>query len=232
MLPRTECTTYQLLSVGCRPRCRYAGLWRTQVLDVEITGRPKPVFGEAPEGSGGGVLGGRFSTMRLAKFLVGDPGGARTEMTLPYDSRWGLVWVGWKPACECEALLLGRVSCHLSCNIRWGLSPRASCLVPSPVHTAAGAALTPALAPLPRLVPPLRYELVCEGEPAELLVLSDSPEFESFRAVKDVYLPANGFWLSEYPYADRTSFLEVCAAGGGGWGVCWLAGVSGWPRLG
>lgn len=66
--------------------CRYAGLWRTQLLEVEITGRPKPLFGEGA-GSGGRGLGAGSSTMRMAKFVVGDPGGALTEMTLPYDSR-------------------------------------------------------------------------------------------------------------------------------------------------
>ena len=40
-------------------------------------------------------------------------------------------------------------------------------------------------------------------------MLSSSPSFESFKAVKDVYLPECGLWLSEYPYLDRTQFLEV-----------------------
>jgi hypothetical protein len=35
------------------------------------------------------------------------------------------------------------------------------------------------------------------------------------QAVKDVYLPALGLWLSEYPYNDRTSFLEVRTSGTG-----------------
>jgi hypothetical protein len=29
------------------------------------------------------------------------------------------------------------------------------------------------------------------------------------QAVKDVYLPGSGLWVSEYPYADRSQFLQV-----------------------
>jgi hypothetical protein len=54
-----------------------------------------------------------------------------------------------------------------------------------------------------------RYDLIQPGQPAELVVLSESSNFESFKAVKDVYLPECGVWLSEYPYLDRTEFLEL-----------------------
>ena len=50
---------------------------------MTVTGRPR-AFGSAPT-PGAGLLGG--STMRMARILVGDPGGAQTEMVLPYDSR-------------------------------------------------------------------------------------------------------------------------------------------------
>ena len=88
---------------------------------------------------------------------------------------------------------------------------------------------------LPRPPRPPRYELLEEGEPAELLVLSDSPEFESFRAVKDVYLPQAGLWLSEYPYCDRTALLDVSLAqrsglGGAGVGSAGGAGQAGGQR--
>ena len=66
---------------GLPPNCRNGGLWRTQVLEVATTGRPRP-FSSTDEG---GLLG---STMRMARVLVGDPGGAQAEMRLPYDSRW------------------------------------------------------------------------------------------------------------------------------------------------
>ena len=54
-----------------------------------------------------------------------------------------------------------------------------------------------------------RFSMVEPGQPAELIVLSTSPTFESFKAVKDVYLPDCGLWLSEYPFLDRTEFLEI-----------------------
>lgn len=54
-----------------------------------------------------------------------------------------------------------------------------------------------------------RYEFLRPGQPAEVLVLSDSTSFADIKAIKDVYLPDNGMWLAEYPYIDRPEFLEV-----------------------
>ena len=54
-----------------------------------------------------------------------------------------------------------------------------------------------------------RYELLQPGQPAEVLVLSDSTSFSDIKAIKDVYLPDVGLWLAEYPYIDRAEFLEV-----------------------
>ncbi len=54
-----------------------------------------------------------------------------------------------------------------------------------------------------------RYELLQPGQPAEVLVLSDSTSFSDIKAIKDVYLPDVGLWLAEYPYIDREEFLEV-----------------------
>jgi len=68
-------------------------------------------------------------------------------------------------------------------------------------------------------------ERLAPGEPAELLVLSGDRSFASFRVVREVYCPASGLWLSEYPFLDRGRFLDVsldiergrarAAAGGG-----------------
>lgn len=122
-----------------RKQSGYAGLWRTQVLEVEARGRPRPPVG----GDGSSKRrpsSSMFSTMRTTRVVLGDPEGAQTEFVLPQDAR---------------------------------------------------------------------YELVQPGQPAELIVLSDTPTFDSFKAVKDVYLPDCGLWLSEYPYLDRTEFLEL-----------------------
>ena len=133
-----------------RKQSGYAGLWRTQIIEVETRGRPRPQFfgGGSSDGSGSdderarssSSGGSRFSTMRTTRIVLGDPEGAQTEFVLPQDAR---------------------------------------------------------------------YDLIQPGQPAELVVLSDSPNFESFKAVKDVYLPECGLWLSEYPYLDRTEFLEL-----------------------
>jgi hypothetical protein len=149
---------------GLRKQAGYAGLWRTEVLEVESRGRPRVQYGGAFDAAASRRTAGdqersenrgssssssssssfgpsRFSTMRTTRFVLGDPeGGATTEVVLPHDAR---------------------------------------------------------------------YDLVRPGQPAELIVLSFTPTFESFKAVKDVYLPDCGLWLSEYPFLDRTEFLEL-----------------------
>lgn len=54
-----------------------------------------------------------------------------------------------------------------------------------------------------------RFEVLKVGQPAEMIVLSDTLTFENFKAVKDVYLPESTLWLSEYPYIDRSEFLDI-----------------------
>lgn len=51
--------------------------------------------------------------------------------------------------------------------------------------------------PVPQMdVPiPLRRAKVRVGDPAELLVLSDSPSLSRFRAVREVFLPGRELWL-------------------------------------
>lgn len=113
------------------------GLWRTEVLDISTSGRPKPSFGT--EGSTRSPKTS-FTTMRQTKLLVGDQGGAQTELTVPYDAR---------------------------------------------------------------------HDRIISGQPAELIVLSSAPTFESFKAVPEVYLPTSGVWVSEYPHLAKTEFLDV-----------------------
>jgi hypothetical protein len=153
---------------GLRRSSGNGGLWRTQILDIIITGRPKPKFGGGSdsigdEGSAAKAKRSFFTTMRTTKLLIGDPGGAQTELVLPYDAR----------------------------------------------HD--------------RLMP---------GQPAEMIVLSSAPTFESFKAVPEVYLPFASLWVSEYPHLARNEFLELSlqiererkeeeegsgGGGGGGW---------------
>ena len=54
-----------------------------------------------------------------------------------------------------------------------------------------------------------RFDLLQPGQAAEVVVLSNSTSFDDIKAVKDVYLPESGLWLSEYPYIDRSEFLDI-----------------------
>lgn len=54
-----------------------------------------------------------------------------------------------------------------------------------------------------------RYEEVHVGEPAELLLLSNTPDFSSYKALKEVYLPESGVWIAKYPFVDRDVFLDI-----------------------
>ncbi|KAG1674151.1 hypothetical protein FOA52_015782 [Chlamydomonas sp. UWO 241] len=54
-----------------------------------------------------------------------------------------------------------------------------------------------------------RAELLVPGEPCELLVLCRDDDFLEFKAVREIYLPASGLWLTDYPFVDRAVFLDV-----------------------
>jgi len=41
------------------------------------------------------------------------------------------------------------------------------------------------------------------GDAAELMVLSDEPGLQRFRALREAYLPEQGIWLCEYPFVER-----------------------------
>ena len=50
---------------------------------------------------------------------------------------------------------------------------------------------------------------VAPGSPAELVVLSDGPDFRSFKAVREAYLPGAGLWVADYPFLQRGLYAEV-----------------------
>lgn len=54
-----------------------------------------------------------------------------------------------------------------------------------------------------------RYQDVYKGESAELLLLSNTPDFSSFKALKEAYLPESGIWIAKYPFLDRDVFLDI-----------------------
>lgn len=118
-------------NMGIRNQVQYGGIWRTKLLEVSTSGRPRPSRNSSAP---------MYTTMKTTSVLLGDKDGAQTELSLPYDAR---------------------------------------------------------------------FNILAPNQAAEVLVLSDSASFDSFRAVKDVYLPESGLWLSEYPFIDRSEFLEL-----------------------
>ncbi|KAK9866700.1 hypothetical protein WJX84_002541 [Apatococcus fuscideae] len=54
-----------------------------------------------------------------------------------------------------------------------------------------------------------QYEQIQVGDAAEMLVTSARKDFSTFKALKEVYLPETGIWLSEYPLTDRQTFLDI-----------------------
>jgi hypothetical protein len=56
---------------------------------------------------------------------------------------------------------------------------------------------------------PSKKNQVQVGEAVEVLVLSDIKSLSRFMAVRDVYLPEMGIWLSEDPCIERPVFEEL-----------------------
>ncbi|KAK9820153.1 hypothetical protein WJX72_006741 [[Myrmecia] bisecta] len=73
-----------------RQRYRHVGLWRAEVLEVDIVQRPQARFTERT------VRGrkSRFPGEPFVRLLVGDQSGARTEVIVPYERRHEQMRVG------------------------------------------------------------------------------------------------------------------------------------------
>ncbi|KAF5828237.1 hypothetical protein DUNSADRAFT_17994 [Dunaliella salina] len=54
-----------------------------------------------------------------------------------------------------------------------------------------------------------RSELLSPGEPVEALVLARDATFSAFKVIREVYAPGLGLWLSDYPFIDKSAFLDV-----------------------
>ena len=55
----------------------------------------------------------------------------------------------------------------------------------------------------------LNHEMLRLGEPAHLIVVSNTPNLSSFKAVRDIFLPETRQWLYEYPFVSRRGFQQV-----------------------
>ncbi|KAK9798175.1 hypothetical protein WJX73_007134 [Symbiochloris irregularis] len=53
------------------------------------------------------------------------------------------------------------------------------------------------------------HHTIRAGEPAELLVMAQRRTFRKFQALKEIYLPESGKWIADYPYVNRSAFLDV-----------------------
>jgi hypothetical protein len=62
-----------------------------------------------------------------------------------------------------------------------------------------------------RLRVPLKrnYEAIDIGDPAEMLVLSSRSDLSRIMRTSDIYIPNNNIWVSDYPYLQRDTFVEV-----------------------
>ena len=58
---------------------------------------------------------------------------------------------------------------------------------------------------------PLRrdHRLIRTGDLAEMLVLSNRPDLSRINMVSDIYIPDHRLWVSDYPYVQKNSFMEV-----------------------
>ena len=50
------------------------------------------------------------------------------------------------------------------------------------------------------------------GDEIELLVVSDEPQLQRSRAVREAYLPELGMWISEYPFMERLAYRSISDA--------------------
>ena len=158
---------------GMRKQAGYAGLWRTQVLEVESRGRPKVRFGAAMSDDD-------------AYENIGED--FQSEAYADESSE------GFQNPSQIKSSKFGSTAYSRFSTIR-----TTRIVLGDP-----DGALTELILPHDA-----RFDLIQIGQAAELIVLSQSPTFESFRAVKDVYLPDSGVWLSEYPFLDRSEFLKL-----------------------
>lgn len=173
-----------------RKQAGYAGLWRTRVLEVEARGRPRPPF--APSRGFGNNRqkdkdDGDEDEEDDDASMDGNAGDMNgDDMQSSRRKKERTKRSSTRPSSSSTA---SRFSTMRTTRILLGDMDGAQTELILP-HDA-------------------RFDLVAPGQPAELIVLSPSPSFEIFKAVKDVYLPDCGLWLTEYPFLDRTEFLEL-----------------------
>lgn len=149
--------------------CRYVGLWQTSVLALNLAAPPR--LRQEP-------------AKPTINFLFGDDSSARTQVDVPYNQR------------SAGMFILGTFAKLFSCNLPWMY--RIMCTKGSAtfcdnlwyVHTSSCVQqrIRSRTAPscqggvmFQGLIRMCRYEEVHVGEPAELLLLSNTPDFSSYK---------------------------------------------------
>jgi hypothetical protein len=64
---------------------------------------------------------------------------------------------------------------------------------------------------------PLRKEhkAIAQGQIAEMILLSNSPDLSNIDEVTDLYIPSRKLWVSDYPFLQRDMFVDVSRRLGG-----------------
>lgn len=62
-----------------------------------------------------------------------------------------------------------------------------------------------------RLQVPLKrgHQAIVRGQPAEMLLMSYQADLGRVAKTSDIYIPSQNIWVSDYPYLQRDTFIEV-----------------------
>lgn len=53
------------------------------------------------------------------------------------------------------------------------------------------------------------YQAISPGDQAEMLVMSNRGDLNRIAKTSDIYIPDHNLWVSDYPYLQRETFIEV-----------------------
>ncbi|MEB3336203.1 MAG: phosphate ABC transporter permease [Leptolyngbyaceae bacterium] len=53
------------------------------------------------------------------------------------------------------------------------------------------------------------HQAIIPGQPAEMLIMSYQPDLGRIVKKSDIYIPSQNIWVSDYPYVQRSIFVEV-----------------------
>lgn len=171
---------------------QYIGIWHAEVLSMAME-----------EGYPG--MGPIQSSLRLLIGEVG-PAGFTSDIQVPWVS--GCVSCSWKVEEQSAWSASGVMRMHTPQSHTSAPKDQetASCFRIHQVHAISGVG---------RSVHVLHASALCSCEQlrtsdqVEVLVMSSEPYFEDFQVVRDLYVPAIGLWLADYPFLKRDAFQRL-----------------------